>query len=188
VEAPSPSSLAVRQREAFINRELPRKVRKALETAIEKNFGPFEETLKSELENIVRDCHETLTRSFIELSRPSIPSHGITVSAAAVLGSEVQDEPTKEPSPGLSPYRLPTECMMESWQGVLDTLSVPLQPYLLDPASQSYWCDSPNMSLSEPSLMALSSGQHDEAYSSRQGLYPPDVQYQNFIDHHQTQQ
>ncbi|KAJ4291639.1 NAD-dependent protein deacylase SIR2rp2 [Kalmusia sp. IMI 367209] len=66
----SPKDPTLTQYEAYMNRELPRKVRKELEIAIEKLVGPLEETLKNQLEGLIRNCQERLSRDF-EQSRMS---------------------------------------------------------------------------------------------------------------------
>ncbi|KAL5116031.1 hypothetical protein ACEQ8H_006042 [Pleosporales sp. CAS-2024a] len=80
VENHSPKAPELKQFDAFMRRELPRKVRKALELAMESRIGPVEETLKKELENIVRDCHETLTRSFLEAAQSMASSSSFNPS------------------------------------------------------------------------------------------------------------
>jgi hypothetical protein len=54
----SPKALELKQFDAYLKRELPRKIRKELEAAMERIMGPMEETLQRQLEDIVRDCHE----------------------------------------------------------------------------------------------------------------------------------
>jgi hypothetical protein len=53
-----------------MSRELPRKVRKELEIAIEKMVGPVEETLKNQLEGLIRNCHERLSREILRERQP----------------------------------------------------------------------------------------------------------------------
>lgn len=48
-----------------MKRELPRTIRKTLQAALESKSGPIAETLKNELESIVRDAQETLTQSYL---------------------------------------------------------------------------------------------------------------------------
>ncbi|KAH7075731.1 hypothetical protein BKA63DRAFT_305477 [Paraphoma chrysanthemicola] len=62
----SPESPALAQFHAFLRRELPRTVRKRLQTMLESKLGPLEETLKNEVESVVRDCQETLTHSYLK--------------------------------------------------------------------------------------------------------------------------
>lgn len=47
-------------------RELPRKIRQELEIALEKTLGPVEETLKNQLESLVRDCHQRLRLEYMK--------------------------------------------------------------------------------------------------------------------------
>jgi hypothetical protein len=68
-ENKSPKAPEFKQFGAYMSRELPRRVRKALEVAMESIIGPIEETLKTEMENIVRNCQEQLTISFMDSMR-----------------------------------------------------------------------------------------------------------------------
>ncbi|PSN65855.1 hypothetical protein BS50DRAFT_621649 [Corynespora cassiicola Philippines] len=63
-ESSSPKASDITQYEAYLRRELPRRVRKELEIAIEKMVGPIEETLKNQLEDIVRNCQERLSKTY----------------------------------------------------------------------------------------------------------------------------
>jgi hypothetical protein len=63
-ETTSPPEIT--QFDAFLCRELPRKVRKAYEAAMEREAVPMEETLKNKFENIVRGCLENLKRSYFD--------------------------------------------------------------------------------------------------------------------------
>jgi hypothetical protein len=60
------------QYKAYLSRELPRSVRKELELAMETFLGPIEETLKNQLENIVRDCQERLSRQYQQILQSSV--------------------------------------------------------------------------------------------------------------------
>jgi hypothetical protein len=122
-----------------MRRELPRKVRKALEAAIEKIIGPVEETLKNELEGIVRDCHETLTRSFLDAAQamvscpsgchPQHPHHvvqpGIAINLLGCDSTEGADITMDE----LSQVALPPDSTRETWseisKGMEHSKSVP---------------------------------------------------------------
>lgn len=65
VSADAPKSPDLQQFEAYMNRELPRKVRMALEAQMERLLGPIEETLKNELESIVQNCHKSLAETYL---------------------------------------------------------------------------------------------------------------------------
>ncbi|KAH5305110.1 hypothetical protein HBI12_171720 [Parastagonospora nodorum] len=123
-EDQSPKAPELKQFDAFMRRELPRKVRKALEVAMEKLFGPVEETLKNELETIVRDCHETLTRTFLSAaqamassgSSSAMPTHAITPECAIDLfNSTITMD-------GLSQIALPPNSTREAWHEVHDNV------------------------------------------------------------------
>lgn len=60
---PGPSSDMARYDE-FMSRELPRRVRKALELRIEQEFSPVEESLKRQLPDIVRGLYQALSEDF----------------------------------------------------------------------------------------------------------------------------
>lgn len=57
---------------------MPRKIRKKLQAALESRIGPIEETLKSELENIVRDAQDALTRHYISAVQSSDSSSNVS--------------------------------------------------------------------------------------------------------------
>jgi hypothetical protein len=52
------------QYEEFLTRELPRRVRRELELAVEKELEPIEDRLKSKLVDIVCTCQEKLFREY----------------------------------------------------------------------------------------------------------------------------
>jgi hypothetical protein len=68
-----------------MKRELPRKIRKALQTALESKLGPIAETLKNELENIVRGAQETLMQSYLDSVQ--------TTSCASAVASGSTESP-----------------------------------------------------------------------------------------------
>jgi hypothetical protein len=70
----TPSPLEITQFDAFLCQELPRKVRKAYEAAMEREAAPMEETLRNKFENIVRGCLENLERSYFDNIRSSASS------------------------------------------------------------------------------------------------------------------
>ncbi|KAH8717068.1 hypothetical protein GQ44DRAFT_762312 [Phaeosphaeriaceae sp. PMI808] len=65
----SPEPLGVQQFGAFLKRELPRLIRKELQTVLESKIGPLEETLKNELEDRIKSCQERLTKQYFENTR-----------------------------------------------------------------------------------------------------------------------
>ncbi|KAH8719328.1 hypothetical protein GQ44DRAFT_809716 [Phaeosphaeriaceae sp. PMI808] len=150
VESISPKAPELKQFDAFMNRELPREVRKALETAMERIIGPIEETLKNELESIVRNCHETLTKSFLDTARrltscPEGPSSSkesaFSMQAAFAVNKNVpisSDEGVATDN-GLSQYMVPPESMLEPWPPEVINHSY----------SQPTWSDSAYFSHSE---------------------------------------
>ena len=62
----SPQTPELVEYEAYMSRELPRKVRKELEVAIERLTGPIEENLKNQLEKLIRNCQERLSKDFLQ--------------------------------------------------------------------------------------------------------------------------
>jgi hypothetical protein len=54
-----------------MNRELPVTIRKTLQAALDGSLVAIEEKLQNQLENIVRDVHETLTRNYLNSVQPS---------------------------------------------------------------------------------------------------------------------
>lgn len=57
-------SAAMDRYDEFMSRELPRRVKKALELRIEQDFSPVEETLRRQLPDIVRGLYQTLSEDF----------------------------------------------------------------------------------------------------------------------------
>jgi hypothetical protein len=114
-----------------MSRELPRKVRKALETTMESLIGPIEETLKNHLENIVRDCQEALTRSFLDniqsmASSSAAVAHGRQpgfISDVDRYSATIAADPTSDV---FSQVALPPESLPEPWP---ELQSGPSAPY-----------------------------------------------------------
>lgn len=55
----------------YMARELPKRVKRALELRIEDEFSPVEERLKSQLPDIVRGLYQTLSENFRKTLRAS---------------------------------------------------------------------------------------------------------------------
>jgi hypothetical protein len=109
-----------------MSRELPRRVRKALDVAMESIIGPIEETLKTEMENIVRNCQEQLTISFMDsiraLASPPIATPGpsgilpIPQKPRAVNMTGVETiEKYASANNDLSQYFVPPYTTLEPW-------------------------------------------------------------------------
>jgi hypothetical protein len=127
----SPKALELKQFDAYLKRELPRKIRKELEAAMERIMGPMEETLQRQLEDIVRDCHENLTRSYCSVAQPTdaIPGE-IAGPSRATEKSEfaslpMLDEPaldthsTTLQADALSQYNVPPESSPQLWPDMM---------------------------------------------------------------------
>ena len=122
----SPQPPELKQFDAYMSRELPRKVRKALEAAMERLIGPIEETLKNELENIVRNCQEALTRSYLDTARslasssgppgPVTPAQPAFIPELGAYSSTIRAIGTAE----LSQYFLPPDAMQEPYPKMTD--------------------------------------------------------------------
>jgi len=86
------------QYEQYLRRELPPAVRRELEIAVEKEFSPLEERLKSQLINIVRDLQLQLFQSYTQSRRvvasdaPAIETTSVMV-AAGHSESHMSDPP-----------------------------------------------------------------------------------------------
>jgi hypothetical protein len=118
----SPKAPELKEFDAFLRRELPRAIRKTLQTALESRIGLIEETLKNELETIIRDTQETLTRSYMG----STPSCSLTPAAEMISPTEsrppqsvVTNEHRPAPSGGskteaLSQYCVPPDAALAS--------------------------------------------------------------------------
>ncbi|KAF2036397.1 hypothetical protein EK21DRAFT_84083 [Setomelanomma holmii] len=123
----SPKPPELREFDAFLRRELPRKIRKELQAALENVIGPIEETLKSDLENIVRNCQETLTRSYFDAAQLTVSSNKKTAEAMVDEPPVITTDdsrfapPTTEANIGpnsLSQFFVPPETISESWPEV----------------------------------------------------------------------
>ncbi|KAJ4360810.1 uncharacterized protein N0V89_001377 [Didymosphaeria variabile] len=119
------------QYEAYMNRELPRKVRKELEIAIGKLFGPLEETLKNQLEGLIRNCQERLSRDFVK-SKESAHERGLDATSELAGPSDSGTQPqigaTATPSV-LAPYTVPMDSSFELWQGMDATFNLQTSTY-----------------------------------------------------------
>ncbi|KAK1851388.1 hypothetical protein CCHR01_05965 [Colletotrichum chrysophilum] len=74
--------------ERFLRRELPRKVRQELETRIEQALEPMEETLKSQIVDIVRDAQLSLFQSFVSSNPDSAePYKGDSMAECGSMAS-----------------------------------------------------------------------------------------------------
>lgn len=103
------------QYEAFLARELPRKVRKELEKAMESLLGPIEETLKNHLENIVRNCQENLSKTYqesIHSSQTKLPED-TNISMALNDISYMPQSDTSAVLNDLAAYAIPPEALMD---------------------------------------------------------------------------
>jgi hypothetical protein len=84
----SPQSPELRHFNAYMNRELPATIRRALQAALDRDLVHIEETLKNQLENIVRDVHETLTRNYVNpVQQPTETSSGTIAGPVNEAGS-----------------------------------------------------------------------------------------------------
>lgn len=109
-----------------MSRELPRQVRKALEVAMDKTFGPIEETLKNEMENIVRNCQEQLTTNFMKsIQAPKSATNaapgpsGTQATAQSHRAVELMGRGTMasqaSPVDDLSQFLIPPYATLDSW-------------------------------------------------------------------------
>lgn len=97
-------------------------MRKELEIAIGKIFGPLEETLKNQLEGLIRNCQERLTRDYesskagaeIELT-DDLPE---SVAPSDIGTKLLPDVRSTEPSGVMAPYTVPMESAFDPWQGM----------------------------------------------------------------------
>jgi hypothetical protein len=123
----SPKDPTLAQYEAYMNRELPRKVRKEFEIAIGKLFGPLEETLKNQLEGLVRNCQERLSRDY-ENSRASVEDQSANTTSGIAGPSLTDTQPqslsqtsSTITSSVLAPYTIPMDSAFDPWQGMEPT-------------------------------------------------------------------
>ncbi|KAF5520504.1 hypothetical protein CGCA056_v008340 [Colletotrichum aenigma] len=74
--------------ERYLRRELPRKVRQEFETRIEQALEPMEETLKSQVVDIVRDAQLSLFQSFVSSNPDSAePYNGDSMAECGSMAS-----------------------------------------------------------------------------------------------------
>lgn len=101
---------------------------------MESRLGPIEEMLKNELEDVVRDAHETLTRNYLKIARPrsSSPkeqadskthtrSTETTVTAVATTSTQITPESLEPDVP--AQYCIPPETASTSWPDAQVTYS-----------------------------------------------------------------
>jgi hypothetical protein len=86
----SPHPPDIRQYNEFMNRELPKLLRKTWQSTLESSFGPLEETLKHQLVSVVKDVHESLTRNYFTSTQSS-------TSCATKLAELTDKEDTDRP-------------------------------------------------------------------------------------------
>jgi len=106
--------------------------------ALESRIGPIEETLKNELENIVRGAQENLTRTYLS----SVQQSGS--SATTLPGSTASEQMTLQPPldylnwgiapshpsvDALSPYVIPADSSTEPWPDVPHTHNNAEEPF-----------------------------------------------------------
>jgi hypothetical protein len=123
----SPTSGSFARYEAYLSRELPRSVRRELEIAMERELGPIEERLKSQLEIIVRNCQERLFKMYQdaipsnneggnsnlvdnEIPCEARPSNS-TDASSTLLAISTTDE--------LAAYHVPPQIPSQSWDNFL---------------------------------------------------------------------
>jgi hypothetical protein len=95
----------IQEFDLFMKRELPRKIRKALQIALERKLGPIAEELKNELESIVRDAQVTLTQSYLDSVRST---SGASAEASECTGGSCSAQPLPDACPSkdnMSPSR-----------------------------------------------------------------------------------
>jgi hypothetical protein len=142
----SPKALELKQFDAYLKRELPRKIRKELEAAMERIMGPMEETLQRQLEDIVRDCHENLTRSYCSAAQPTdaIPGE-IAGPSRATERSEFASLPMLD-EPALDTHSTTLQADALSQYNVSPESSPQLWPDMMQPPdnflTEATWSDS----------------------------------------------
>jgi hypothetical protein len=148
----TPRSPELRQFDAFLRRELPRTIRKMLEAALESKMGPIEETLKNDLENMVRDAQDKLTRSYLRSAEPS------DMTSGAFAGPSNSAPQTQSPSLS-QPPTAPMSLVMEDLpQFLLPPDTIPASLLSLDhvmdnTGSSARQTDSAYYSLSENPIL-----------------------------------
>jgi hypothetical protein len=150
-ERGSPKPPELQQFDAYMKRELPRIIRKALEAKIEKLMGPIQETLKNDLENIVRDCQEDLTRNYMNTiqasNKHSQGMHNATDQQQQTpQGAATDSQPPDTALPNLigadelAQYFVPPDAPFDPWLGMAQSSS--------SGCTQNTFSDSANFSLS----------------------------------------
>jgi hypothetical protein len=181
-ERGSPKPPEIQQFDAYMKRELPRIIRKALEAKIENLFGPIQETLKNDLENIVRDCQEDLTRNYMNTMQPSntllwnrkhSAKHQQQTPQGAIIDSQ---------SPGmalpnldqLAKYFVPPDAPSDPWLGVTQpSSSGHMQDSFSDSANYSLSTNAQNQFWDDLWLNSMSSNNMGDILSASE---PRDVQ------------
>lgn len=143
MQSPQPQEL--KQFDAYLKRELPRKIRKELQVALQSVIGPIEETLKNDLENIVRNCQEALTRSYLDVTCSSVSSSRVPIEPRDLVndaqvadvidqGIGSPDLPVVDENDILPQYFLPPDSTLEFWPDALTLINVQHPPTLSDSA------------------------------------------------------
>lgn len=119
----SPKLPEWKQFDAFLRRELPKRLRTEFQSALEIMMGPLEETLKNQLEGIVRDCQDTLTRHFLdELNTSASAMEDSRESTDLTNMAGPSNSSSTQPSIGstdfLSQFRIPPD-FPEDWSDVM---------------------------------------------------------------------
>lgn len=162
----SPGSQDLSEFEAFSRTELPRLVRRELENAIEAASQPIEETLKSQLIDIVRNCQAQLFPSYQQRRCASATPILANAALPTMKREESQQSFTSAPraEPSIAALMMPPP-------PVQDLASVPSR--LDTQATQSTIADDGNYTPTHSSMPALTIEDMSSATSSIMPSAPP---------------
>ncbi|KAK7740780.1 hypothetical protein SLS53_005248 [Cytospora paraplurivora] len=149
-ELPNPAKsgdAAMNRYDEFMSRELPKRVKKALELRIEQEFSPVEETLRRQLPDIVRGLYQRLSEDFrksIQVSptcgeqmgerqglNGEISADGGDIKGKGKMVTPATPQPlTEAPGDALSEYRMDETLGYNNWAPSEPIDMYKLQPYL----------------------------------------------------------
>jgi hypothetical protein len=105
--ANSPIPIDHTKYEAYLSRELPGVVRRELEAVMESTVGPIEDKLRSQFEQIVRDCQENLFNMYTQTMSDQFPEPSRISSRPYPNISPNKDDHSSNTDEGYYSFRSP---------------------------------------------------------------------------------
>jgi len=135
----SPSSVQFAEYEEFSKRELPRLVRTELEKLVSTEMQPLEESLKSRLVDLIRECQQSISDKFKAAHTASQPAQTYATLSSETTGgtmpllrnSELSNERAAKNVPDQSLCSLAAPTIQPQIQVAEPILSEDLQPWTM---------------------------------------------------------